>query len=169
MGLDKKDKDDQNSHFIESQVTEHTGNTIGRDAHAKLRLLLYLTVAHGFVRVYSQFYFLSHTSATSLALSNLAVQATPVRFLDHLIGIAASSRRDRRFIISRPWLIVVWLPNQRVLQGPSSLLRLDGFRVNASERRETIQTRHLPILHGSNAVVTLGAWSRLMSERLCVN
>ena len=75
--------------------------TIGQDAHAKLRQLLYLTVACGLVHVNSQFYFLLHMSATSLALSNLAVQATPVRFLDHLIGIAASSRLDRRFISRR--------------------------------------------------------------------
>ena len=41
--------------------------------------LLYLTVAYGFVRIYSQPYFLSHTSATSLALSDLAVQALTIR------------------------------------------------------------------------------------------
>lgn len=41
-------------------------------------LLLYFTAAYGGVRVYSQFYFLSHTSATSLSLSNLAVQALTI-------------------------------------------------------------------------------------------
>ena len=41
-------------------------------------LLLYCTAAFGGVRVYSQFFFLQHTSATALSLSNLAVQALSI-------------------------------------------------------------------------------------------
>ena len=41
-------------------------------------LLLYFTAAFGGVRVYAQFYFLSHTSATTLSLSNLAIQALSI-------------------------------------------------------------------------------------------
>ena len=57
-------------------ITQHRAT--GLPPHAQLRLLLYLTVAYGFMLVYSQSYLLSHTSATSLALSNLAVQALTI-------------------------------------------------------------------------------------------
>jgi drug/metabolite transporter (DMT)-like permease len=48
--------------------------------HRTLRewLLLYFTAAFGGVRVYAQFYFLTHTSATTLSLSNLAIQALTI-------------------------------------------------------------------------------------------
>ena len=41
-------------------------------------LLLLFTAAYGGVRVYSQFYLLNYSSATTLALSNLAVQALTI-------------------------------------------------------------------------------------------
>lgn len=41
-------------------------------------VLLLFTAAYGGVRVYSQFLFLAHTSATSLALSNLLTQALTI-------------------------------------------------------------------------------------------
>ena len=58
------------------QVGEHSHGAIGLPfGGMRMRScgLLYLTVACSFVRIYSQPYFLSHTSATSLALSDLAV------------------------------------------------------------------------------------------------
>ena len=45
--------------------------------------LLWFTAAYGGVRIFSQFAFLKHTSATALAMSNLAIQALTI-----LLGIA---------------------------------------------------------------------------------
>ena len=48
--------------------------------------LVLATAAYGGIRIYSQFYFLQHTSATTLALSNLAVQGLTI-----ILGIVVFS------------------------------------------------------------------------------
>lgn len=99
--------------------------------------LLWFTAAYGGVRIISQFLFLAHTSATSLAMSNLATQALTI-----IIGMVAFGTEATPMLLLGVAVTLVmsavyaWLKTSSVLQTAAVIAKSNAPR---SAARKTTQ------------------------------
>jgi drug/metabolite transporter (DMT)-like permease len=125
-------------------------------------LLLYFTAAFGGVRVFAQFYFLSHTSATSLSLSNLAIQALSIVLGIIFFGTRVTLPLALGVVVTTvmscvyTWLKVIKLPQLKARQqAPRTAEDGDSTILVAPERAPRPVSNHdveLEVARGWKAV-----------------